>query len=199
VATALAAGGRFRPALELAVHSADRLAPDDSRPATPGRLSVYGILLLQGTMAAARMGDAATVRDLIAEATEAARRLGRDDNHYWTSFGPTNVMLHWVAAEVEMGEGGRAVERSESIERTSLAAMMPERRAHHLLDTSRGLAQVGDISRAAETLVEADRLAPSEIRYRPIAQELVADLLRRTRGAPPAAITDLADHMRLTF
>jgi len=38
--------------------------------------------------------------------------------------------------------------------------------------------------RAGETLIEADRLAPSEVRCRPVAHELVSDLLRRTRGAP---------------
>jgi hypothetical protein len=76
--------------------------------------------------------------------------------------------------------------------------MMPERRAHHLLDLARGLAQVGDVGRASESLIDADRLAPSEIRCRPIAHELVADVLRRTRGAPPAAVSELADQMSLT-
>ena len=43
-----------------------------------------------------------------------------------------------------------------------------------------------------------DRLAPSEVRCRPIAHELVADVLRRTRGAPSPAVADLADNMGLT-
>ena len=56
---------------------ANRLAPgDDANEATPERLSVYGHLLLQGAMAAARIGDSATVRDLLTSADEAACRLG---------------------------------------------------------------------------------------------------------------------------
>jgi len=198
VANALAALGRFRPALEINVNIASQIAPGDGRDATPQRLSVYGMMLLQGAMAAARMGDAATVRDLIGSAEEAAKQLGGDENYYFTSFGPTNVAFHRVAAAVEMGEGGRAVETHESIDPLDFAAMMPERRAHHLLDLSRGLAQIGDVTRASETLIDADRLAPSEIRCRPIAHELIADVLRRTRGSAPAAVSELADHMGLT-
>ncbi len=198
VANALAALGRFRPALEINVNIANQIAPDYGNDATPQRLSVYGIMLLQGAMAAARLGDTATVRDLIGGAEEAAKQLGGDDNHYFTNFGPTNVAFHRAAADVEMGEGGRAVETHESIDPTNFAAMMPERRAHHLLDLSRGLAQIGDMARASEVLIEADRLAPSEIRCRPIAHELITDVLRRTRGAPPAAVAELADQMGLT-
>jgi transcriptional regulator with XRE-family HTH domain len=195
---ALAAKGRFRTALEIMVNTAGLMAPGAGREATPQRLSVYGLLLLQGAMAAARLGDSATVRDLVGGAEEAAKQLGGDENYYWTSFGPTNVAFHRAAADVEMGEGGRAVETHEAIDPISFAAMMPERRAHHLLDLARGLAQIGDVGRASESVIDADRLAPSEIRCRPIAQELVADVLRRTRGAPPVAVSELADQMGLT-
>jgi transcriptional regulator with XRE-family HTH domain len=198
VANALAALGRFRPALEINVNIANHLAPGEGKEATPERLSVYGIVLLQGAVVAARLGDAATVRDLLNGAEDAAKQLGGDENHYWTSFGPTNVAFHSVAADVEMGEGGRAVATHDAIDPFQFAAMPPERRAHHLLDASRGLAQVGDVNRASELLVEADRLAPSEIRCRPIAHELIADLLRRSRGAAPAAIADLAEAMGVT-
>src|SRR5918994_1840712 len=62
----------------------------------------YGVLLLNGAMAAARIGDSATVRDLVNGAEEAATELGGDYNHYWTCFGPTNVQLHKAAAAVEL-------------------------------------------------------------------------------------------------
>jgi hypothetical protein len=91
------------------VRIANRLAPGGSNDLSPARLSVYGMLLLQGAMAAARIGDSATVEDLLSGAGEAATLLGGDQNHYWTSFGPTNVQLHRAAAAVELGEGGRAL------------------------------------------------------------------------------------------
>jgi transcriptional regulator with XRE-family HTH domain len=195
VGNALLALGRARPALEVNVNIANRLAPCAGETTTPDRLSVYGMLLLQGAMAAARIGDSATVRDLLNGADEAATALGSDQNHYWTSFGPTNVDLHRAAAAVELGEGRLAVETHEHIDQERFMALMPERRAHHFVDLSRGLAQVGDIERASEMLLEGDRLAPSEIRCRPIAHEVLSDVLRRTRGTPSAPVAELAEHM----
>lgn len=195
VSNALVALGRFRPALEVNVNIANRMAPCEGKPPTPERLSVFGILLLQGAMAAARLGDSATVRDLLSGADAAATQLGEDANYYWTNFGPTNVLVHRTAAAVEMGDGGRAVEINEAISADSFAGLMPERRAQHLLDLSRGYAQTGDVGRASETLVNADRLAPSEIRCRPLAHEVIADVLRRSKGTPPTVIADLAEQM----
>jgi transcriptional regulator with XRE-family HTH domain len=196
VGSALLALGRARPALEVNVNIANRLAPTaEGTATTPERLSVYGMLLLNGAMAAARIGDGATVRDLIRGADDAATALGCDQNHYWTSFGPTNVQLHRAAAAVELGEGKIAVETHEHIDPRGFTAMLPERRAHHFIDLARGLAQVGDVERASEMLLEGDRLAPSEIRCRPIAHEVLSDVLRRTRGTPSAPVAELAENM----
>jgi transcriptional regulator with XRE-family HTH domain len=196
VALALLALGRARPALEVNVNIANRLAPGtNGDSATPERLSVYGMLLLQGAMAAARLGDTATVRDLLSGAEDAAQELGGDFNHYWTSFGPTNVRLHRAAAAVEMGEGRLALDTHENLDPSAFNALLPERRAHHYLDIARGYALVGDVERASDMLIEGDRLAPSEIRCRPIAREVLSDVLRRTRGTPPAQIAELAEHM----
>jgi len=196
VALALLSMGRARPALEVNVNIANRLATGDGDGASePERQSVYGALLLQASMAAARIGDMATVRDLLAGAEEAARIIGSDQNHYWTSFGPTNVQLHRVATAVEMGEGRLAIDVHESMDIEAFVALMPERRAHHYLDVARGYALVGDVSKASEMLLEGDRLAPSEIRCRPLAREVLSDILRRTRGAPPPPVAELAEHM----
>jgi transcriptional regulator with XRE-family HTH domain len=195
VGNALLSLGRARPALEVNVNIANRLAPSNGSDATPERLSVYGMLLLQGAMASARIGDGATVRDLINGAEEAATTLGSDQNHYWTCFGPTNVQLHRAAAAVELGEGRQAVDTHEGIDAVGFNGLLPERRAHHYLDIARGFAQMGDIERASEMLLEGDRLAPSEIRCRPIAHEVMSDVLRRTRGTPPAPVAELAEAM----
>jgi transcriptional regulator with XRE-family HTH domain len=196
VGSALLALGRARPALEVNVNIANRLAAGGpGEMSRPDRLSVYGMLLLNGAMAAARIGDSATVRDLIGGADDAATALGNDQNHYWTSFGPTNVQLHRAAAAVELGEGKLAVETHETIDQGGFTALLPERRAHHFIDLARGLAQVGDVERASEMLLQGDRLAPSEIRCRPIAHEVLSDVLRRTRGTPSAPVAELAENM----
>jgi tetratricopeptide (TPR) repeat protein len=194
VGSALLALGRARPSLEVNVNIANRLAPGMEQ-STPERLSVYGMLLLNGAMAAARIGDGATVRDLCNGAEQAANALGGDHNHYWTCFGPTNVQLHRAAAAVELGDGRTAVEMYERIDGEGFHAMLPERRAHYYLDIARGYAQIGDIEKASEMLLEGDRLAPSEIRCRPLAHEVLSDVLRRIRGTPPAPIAELAEQM----
>jgi transcriptional regulator with XRE-family HTH domain len=195
VGLALLSLGRARPALEVNVNIANRMAPGGPSGTTPEQLSVYGMLLLQGAMAAANIGDAATVRDLLGGADEAAQALGGDYNHYWTCFGPTNVILHRAAAAVALGEGKLAVEMHEHIDQAAFNALMPERRAHHYIDLARGLAQTGDIERASEMLLDGDRLAPAEIRCRPVSHEILADILRRTRGTPSAAVAELAENM----
>jgi transcriptional regulator with XRE-family HTH domain len=192
IGLALLALGRSRPALEVNVNLANRLAPA-SGEATPQRLSVYGMLLLQGAVAAARIGDSATTRDLLDEADQAAAALGGDQNHYWTCFGPTNVRLHRVAAAIELGDAALAVKEHDLLDPAGFAGLLPERRAHHFLDMARGYAQIGDVDRAGEMLMAADRLAPSEVRCRPIAHEVLTDVLRRSHGAPPAGVTELAE------
>ncbi|MFY1703516.1 helix-turn-helix domain-containing protein [Micromonospora sp. WMMA1923] len=194
VCNALVAMGRPRPALELNVNIANLLAPDTGK-VTPENLSVFGTLLLQAVMAAARLGDSATVDDLLTGAQEAATELGGDHNHYWTSFGPTNIELHRAAAAVELGDGGRAVLIHQRLPEPAFNALLPERRAHHLLDLARAYAQVGEVGPAGEMLLRADRLSPSEIRCRPIAHEVMADVLRRTRGAPTSHLAELAEQM----
>jgi hypothetical protein len=74
-------------------------------------------------------------------------------------------------------------------------ALLPERRAHHLLDIARGYTQLGDVEQAGQMLLQGDRLAPSEIRCRPLAHEVMSNVLRRTRGTPPAPVAELAEHM----
>ncbi|MPZ27069.1 MAG: helix-turn-helix domain-containing protein [Micromonosporaceae bacterium] len=195
VGMALLAMGRARPALEINVSVANRLAPACAGDARPGQLSVYGMLLLQGAMSAAKLGDSTTTQDLLSAAEDAAKLLGTDGNYYWSSFGPTNVLLHRVAAAVEMGEGRYAVTTHEQIGADGFAALVPERRVHHLLDMARGWAQVGDVHRAGEMLVAGDRLAPTELRSRPIAREILGDVLRRTHGEPPPAVCELAEQV----
>ena len=187
--------GRPRPALEVHLTVANRLAPGGADAATPERLSVFGMLLLQGAMAAAHLGDECTVRELFREAGAAAVAVGTDQNHYWTSFGPTNVALHRIAADVELGEGRRAVETYRCIDLAQVRGLAPERRAQQLLDLARAHAQIGETGRAERALLDAERLAPAEIRHRPVAHRVVADLVRASRRSHSAKLAQLADRM----
>jgi transcriptional regulator with XRE-family HTH domain len=197
VAAALSALGRIEPALHISVYLAQDIAPNEEREATPQRLSVYGTVLLRGALAAARLGDSTASRDLLSAAEEAAKRVG-EANFYWTSFGPTNVAFYQVAVELELGEPDRALRTHHGIDQDGYAAMLPERRASHLLDVARAHKQVGEMDRAEESIVTAHRLAPNEVRCRPDAQELVADLMRSSGGRPVPGMLELADQIGLS-
>jgi transcriptional regulator with XRE-family HTH domain len=187
VGNALLALGRTDAAAEIQLQAANRLTPAGPAEAGHELLSVYGIVLLQGAMACARKGDSATVADLLREAETVGSHVGDGHNHYRTSFGPSNVGIHRVSTAVELGEGALAVQAHESIPRQALELLPRERRANHFLDVARGYYQWRKIDRAAEFLVEADRLAPAEVRCRPGARAILAELSRRGRvdNLPP--------------
>ncbi|SDL75918.1 Transcriptional regulator, contains XRE-family HTH domain [Glycomyces sambucus] len=196
VANALRSLGRYQAALDLNVQVAHGLISEaGGESSSPAAISVYGALLLQGAMAAALAGDATTSDDLLDSASRAAGILGRDANYYYTSFGPTNVLLHRAAAFVELGEGADALAVHESIPPAALADLVAERRAHHYLDMSRACVQVGDIERAGRHLVTADRNAPAEIRCRPLAVDLIDQILHRSKGEPAPDVRRLAEEV----
>ncbi|MFG1821422.1 helix-turn-helix domain-containing protein [Microbispora bryophytorum] len=189
IALALLSMGRAEPALDMLVGLSNRLSAESD---TEERRALYGHVLLQGAMAAAALGDHSTVRVLIGEAREAARFVDVAGNHHWLAFGPANVTIHEVAALVALGEGGLAVEVADGADPAALAAMRRERRAAFLVDVARGYSQWGRREEAVRTLLEAERVASREVRCRPLAQSLIADVLRRTGGQASSDLVRLA-------
>ncbi len=181
VTHALMDGGHLAAAIELTTTGAARLAAD-ALPKDVEALSVYGSLLLRGSIAAARAGDRQTALSLLAEAHEAARRLGGDANHRWTAFGPTNVRLHRVNVAVKLGDAGTAIEHARAIDPRKL--VITERQAALYIDVARAYVQWGKHDRALEALDTAHRLAPEEISHRPSVLGLVQ---KAVHDAPPTA------------
>ncbi|MFE0251782.1 hypothetical protein [Streptomyces sp. NPDC059010] len=99
-------------------------------------LSIYVTLFLAGSMAAARADDRSTTRAFLAEADHAAQQLGRDANHMWTAFGPTNVAIHRVATSAELGDMQVAADLGPQIDTSRLPI---ERRTRHSLEVARAL------------------------------------------------------------
>jgi transcriptional regulator with XRE-family HTH domain len=190
VANALLAVGRVQAAYELNVTVADRLEPHLNGPA---ELSVFGTMMLQAAIAAARKGDNRSARDLVREAHTVAERVGSDRDEYRTAFGPVNVGIHRVSALVELGEGGAAVEAAVLIPKPGLAMLRRERRANHLVDVARGYSQWGKGDSALVALLDAEQFAPAEVRCRPMARATITELLRRSRSAPSTSLRRLAE------
>lgn len=199
VAHALTYTYRSSDAVTLVRAAADRLAPH-LRQADTAFISAYGMLLLKGSIAAARIHQAADVRDLQGEALTVAGKLGSNRNEHWSAFGTTNVLVHRVSALVDMQSGGRAIEAAQTISRADLIRLPKERRASHLLDITRGYLQWGKRDEAATTLLDADQFAPEEVRCRQMTHLLITDLIRSyPHGtSPPTALTKVARAVGVT-
>ncbi|MBV9160473.1 MAG: helix-turn-helix transcriptional regulator [Pseudonocardiales bacterium] len=193
VAHALSATHQSDDAVQLVKSAASRLEPH-LRSADSAFASAYGMLLLKGSIAAARLDHAADVRDLQDEALAVAARLENDRNEHWSAFGTTNVSVHRVSALADMQSGGRVIEAAADIPYGDLMHLPRERRASHLLDVTRGHLQAGQRDQAATTLLEADQLAPEEVRCRHLAKLVITDLVRSyPRGLTPmVGVTRLA-------
>ncbi|MGH3854511.1 MAG: helix-turn-helix domain-containing protein [Pseudonocardiaceae bacterium] len=193
VAHALSATHQGDDAVELVKSAVSRLEPL-LRSADAAFASAYGMLLLKGSIAAARLDRAAEVRDLQDEALAVAARLETDRNEHWSAFGTTNVLVHRVSALADMQSGGRVIEAAADIPYGDLIHLPRERRASHLLDVTRGHLQTGQRDQAATTLLDADQLAPEEVRCRNLTKQIITDLVRSyPRGsAPMAGVTKLA-------
>ncbi len=193
---ALRATNGAEAAVQAAVAGAHRLQPALETD-VPERLSLLGTLLLQGAVAASLGGNGSRTRGLLTEAQRISQRLGSDRNDFWTAFGPTNVLIHRVSALVELREYGLAIETAAAMDPTALSVLPAERRANHFLDVGRAYSLGGQRDEAVSALLEADELAPKEVRCRPLARDLIVDLWRRSRGAPSLDLRLLAERVGL--
>jgi transcriptional regulator with XRE-family HTH domain len=182
--------GNSREAVDFAAATAARHECDLVRSSQG--LSVLGMLYLKASMAAAHAEYRSDVAGLLGEAGTTADRLGVDGNALWTAFGPTNVRIHRVSALVRMNDGADAVTAAAQIEQAGLDALPRERRALHLVDVARGLAQAGQREKAVAKLLEAEREAPEEVRCRPRTRRLVEDLCLLGVGSAESRLRGLA-------
>ncbi|WP_406084509.1 hypothetical protein OHA01_08840 [Micromonospora zamorensis] len=92
----------------------------------------------------------------------------------------------------------RAVEVSDGtvVLREAFRGLPAEYRGAYLVDVARAYLKVGDLRGAARALVDADSVAPGEVRCRPLARTVIADV---ARGHPaPAGVARLATLVGLT-
>jgi len=193
VTHSLLSTGRFKAAVQLTQDAGTYIRPDlDTAP--PKVLSVYGTLFLAGSIAAARAEDRSTTRDFLREADEAARRLGRDANHVWTAFGPTNVAIHRVATAAELGDLQVALDLGPTIDTSPLPV---ERRVRHAIEVARAYSARNRIDDALALLLDAEQLAPEQVRHHFLSRQLVLSWVRQQRGRPSYQMSELARRLRV--
>ena len=136
-------------------------------------------------MRAAQDDNRPTAHELLAEAEDAARRLGQDANHCWTAFGPVNATLHRINIAVTLGDAGTAIDLARSIHLDAIA--VTERKATLLIDTARAFLQRHRHENAYLAIRAAHQTAPEEVTGRASVRDLVREL---AATAPPTVKRD---------
>ncbi|WP_460066144.1 helix-turn-helix domain-containing protein [Streptomyces sp. YKOK-I1] len=191
---ALLANGRYDDALELAMAASGWLSSrvEESDPAA---LSLLGMIHLRAAIAAARHQDRSTAMSLLRRAGELADRLGSDSNHWHTSFGPTNVLLHRLSAELDLDNVSYVVEHGD-IDVDHVAA---ERSVSHRIDYARALSLTGRVDDAFMHLRTAESTSPQLVRNNPRVRDTLRDLIKQapvTGGAPSSELFVMAQRCR---
>jgi transcriptional regulator with XRE-family HTH domain len=194
VAHTLLSTGRFQPAVQLVERAAQVLGPGLAAADGP-MLSVYGSLFLTGAMAASRAEDRPTTRAFLHEAQDAAARLGSDANHMWTAFGPTNVAIHQVNTAMEFGDVQVALDIGPALDTSGLPV---ERRVRHALEVARAYSARNRRDDGLTVILQAEQMAPEQVRHHFISRQLVLTWMRQQRTKPSLELAGLAARLRLT-
>ncbi|WP_433010331.1 helix-turn-helix domain-containing protein [Kribbella sp. CA-294648] len=160
---------------------------DDGSLSIEGK-SLYGALHLVRAVISSREGDRSSTHRWLDQARAVAAEVGPGRNDFGTEFGPANVEIHAVTASVDLGDAGMALDLADQIDSSALSA---ERRSRLLLDKARAYTQRRQVGEAVSALLEAEELAPEQIRSHPLARQAIRDLIQISRRTP-ADLQDLA-------
>lgn len=191
---ALLANGRFGDALELAHTTAAWLQPRITQH-DPAAISLLGMIYLRAAVAAARHQDRSTAAELLRLATDLGNELGEDANHWKTSFGPTNVVLHRISAALDL-EDIQFVTANGDV---PVDHMPAERGMSFRIDVARGYSLAGQDDDALSTLQVAERKSPQLVRNNPRVRDTLRDLLKRapvSGGARSSELFKMAQRCR---
>jgi hypothetical protein len=98
-----------------------------------------------------------------------------------TVFGPTNVAIHQVAVAIELGEASEAIRYIPKVNLRRMPSHLAERRARFLIDVARSYTQLQDDTAALDALLQAETIAPDELRNHRLTHEVLHGLLSRER------------------
>lgn len=158
-------------------------------------VGMAGALWLVSAVAAVRNNDPWTARDRLREQALPCAQVSGDANVMWTVFGPTNVALHAVSVEMEMGEAGEALRLADDIDISRTPSL--ERKTTFALEVARCYEQRRDDPGVFLHLVNAEASGPEDMRYNTLARDLVQGLLKRARPTYAPQVRALAERIEL--
>ena len=154
-------------------------------------LCLRGAALLSAAAAGARRGDSREAFTTLKAAAVCADGLGEERADLGMVFGPANVAIHQVAVAVELGGAREAVQHIPKVDLGRLPAALSERRARFLIDVARSYARLHDDAAALDALLEAEQIAPHELRNHRCTREALRELCSRERRS--SGLRALAD------
>ncbi len=153
--------------------------------------AVRGACLLSAATARARAGDRRAAFELLAAANVQADRLG-EDVVGTVVFGPTNVAIHHVAFEVELGDPIQALKFADQM-RVENGRGLEERRSRYLIDVARAHSARRQDAEAIQTLLHAESISPEEARTHRLTKATLVDLLERKPARIATGLVPLAE------
>jgi hypothetical protein len=138
--------------------------------------ALWGALHLRAAVAYSRLWSAPDVNRHVEEARRVVPRAG---NAWQTQFNAPNLAIHEVEIAVELGRPMDTVAAAERVPVEQIDSA--ERLSHFWVCHARGLGMNGQSADSLSALLEAERVAGPHVMNRPMARELVHDLLERAR------------------
>jgi DNA-binding XRE family transcriptional regulator len=190
----LLAGGDVAGAEDTAMSCADELR---SQFNYGGRntAALHGSLLLVGATAAARRGDVWTARTRLEDARRVAEMTG-ETNTCGTVFGPTNVAMHAASVELVAGQATEGLRLAEQVDHRASPSI--ERRVAFLLDQAIAWRQKRENAQVL-LLMETEREAPEDMRYRSAARNLIGHLVGHGRRPVAEQAAQMAERLQLAI
>lgn len=199
VAKSLSYQNRPQAAVDFAAAAASRLR-SDLEARGPLGLSTLGMLYLNAAIAASAQQRSASAvgaaEGYVEEAADVADQQGRDLDEDYTQFGPTNVDLYRIDVLVRFEDGWSALDAADGLDDAALAGMSRERRSQHHITKARAALLTRRKDDAVRELLNAEELAPEEVRGRQTVVNLVKDLVGAT-PVPGAQLRGLAQRCGL--
>ncbi|GGK15303.1 hypothetical protein GCM10010124_04930 [Pilimelia terevasa] len=146
----------------------------------PVEATAYGHLLAAAAYTAAIRDDRDTAWSLLDEAEHAHHRAG---SHPSATLATIDLYVYRISVARKLGDYGAAVDYARQVDPSKIKTI--ERRARYWEDTALALHGRGRPGPAFQALTAAERNAPQEVRYRPWATSLTAELLRQPRHTVP--------------
>jgi tetratricopeptide (TPR) repeat protein len=196
VGNALLRSGRSEDATSVSLAAARTLERSDAAMASPEGISVRGALYLKAAVSAARAGDGNEAWRLLSEAERDVDKVSPDADHAWTAYNATNVALHGVDVALELGDPDDALRRADTVDPSAFQPYLAERRSRVFVNVARAYVMRGGNDAAAiSSLLQAEAIAPEEVRQQGVVRAMVQTCLRRERKTATPGLRRLAQRV----